>query len=88
MKLQSMRERLLASTIICGAVVLAAPAFAQTAPSPGSSPAAAAPDQGNVVIVTGSRIPQPNLTSVSPITAVNSQTVKLEGTTSAEDLIN
>jgi iron complex outermembrane receptor protein len=90
MKFQSTRERLLASTIVCGAMVLAAPALAQTAPSPTSPPAAGAaqPDQGQVVVVTGSRIPQPNLTSVSPITAVSSQTVKLEGTTSAEDLIN
>ena len=39
-------------------------------------------------VVTGSRIPQPNLTSVSPVTAVSSQELKLEGTTRVEDLIN
>ena len=42
---------------------------------------------GNV-IVTGSRIPQPNLTQTSPVTVVNSQDVRLTGTTRTEDLIN
>jgi iron complex outermembrane receptor protein len=40
------------------------------------------------LIVTGSRIPQPNLTSVSPVTAVGSTEIKLTGTTKVEDLIN
>ncbi len=40
------------------------------------------------VVVTGSRIPQPNLTSVSPVTAVSSEQVKIEGVTRVEDLIN
>ena len=40
------------------------------------------------VVVTGSRIPQPNLTSVSPVTAVGSEQVKIEGVTRVEDLIN
>lgn len=72
-----MRERLLASTIICGAALLAAaPAFAQ--------------DDTEVaaVVVTGSRIPQPNLTSVSPLTVVNDQELKLQGTTNVESLLN
>ena len=40
------------------------------------------------VVVTGSRIPQPGLTSISPLTVVNSQELKLEGTTNVESLIN
>lgn len=40
------------------------------------------------VIVTGSRIPQPNLTSISPVTAIGAETVKIEGVTRVEDLIN
>ena len=40
------------------------------------------------VVVTGSRIPQPGLTSTSPLTVVNDQEIKLEGTTNVEDLIN
>ena len=39
-------------------------------------------------MVTGSRIPQPNLTSVSPVTAVTNETIKLAGTTRVEDLLN
>jgi outer membrane receptor protein involved in Fe transport len=39
-------------------------------------------------IVTGSRIPQPNLESASPVTVVTSQEVKVSGTTRTEDLIN
>ena len=40
------------------------------------------------VVVTGSRIPQRNLTSESPVTTVGSAEAKLEGTTRVEDLIN
>jgi iron complex outermembrane receptor protein len=40
------------------------------------------------IIVTGSRIPQPNLESTSPVTVVTSQEVKLSGTTRTEDLVN
>ncbi len=50
-----------------------------------STPAAAAAGD---IIVTGSRIPQPNLTAVSPITVVNQADFKLQGTTRAEDLLN
>ncbi len=81
MQLKSTRERLLATTIICGAAAaFAAPAFAQDATAP------AAPIQE--VVVTGSRIPQPNLTSISPVTAVSNAEIKLEGTTRIEDLLN
>jgi outer membrane receptor protein involved in Fe transport len=65
----------------------------QTGPVEATNPAANAnaanpnADQGAIVI-TGSRIPQPNLTAVSPVTVVNSQEVKLQGTTRTEDLIN
>jgi iron complex outermembrane receptor protein len=64
--------------MICGAAMLAAgQAAAQTAPAAVSE-----------IVVTGSRIPTPNLTSVSPVTAVTSQELKLEGTTNVEQLLN
>ena len=76
--MNSTRERLLATTMIVGAAMaVGAPAFAQDA---------AAPVQE--VVVTGSRIPQPNLTAISPITAVSGAEIKLEGTTRVEDLLN
>jgi iron complex outermembrane recepter protein len=40
------------------------------------------------VVVTGSRIAQPGLTSTSPVTAIGSDQVKIEGVTRVEDLIN
>ncbi|HEX4739372.1 MAG TPA: TonB-dependent receptor [Allosphingosinicella sp.] len=93
------RHRLLASTILCGALFAGTAAQAQdqkgdTQPQSGPVEAAAPTpatgqtgDQGAIVI-TGSRIPQPNLTSVSPVTVVNSEEVRLSGTTRTEDLVN
>ena len=86
MKSMSMRERLMASSMICGAALAglaASPAAAQQA-----APAPAAAAEVSEVVVTGSRIPQPNLTSASPITVVGAQDVKLQGVTRTEDLIN
>uniref|UniRef100_UPI0035CA13EF TonB-dependent receptor domain-containing protein n=1 Tax=uncultured Sphingomonas sp. TaxID=158754 RepID=UPI0035CA13EF len=48
----------------------------------------AAQSSGDIV-VTGSRIPQSaNLTSISPVTVVTSQDIKLQGSTRIEDLLN
>ena len=81
----TVRERLMASTMIGGATLLAlsaAPAFAADAPA---APAAATVQE---VVVTGSRIPHPGLTSVSPLTTVGSQDIKLQGVQNVEDLLN
>jgi outer membrane receptor protein involved in Fe transport len=40
------------------------------------------------IVVTGSRIPQPNLTSVSPIEAVGHQEFQLQGKTDVIDILN
>lgn len=75
------RSRLSASvaSTVVGIAMLATPAFAQDA----------ADDTGDSdIIVTGSRIPQPNLEGVSPVTTVNSQDIKLQGITRVEDLLN
>lgn len=85
------RQRLLATTLFVGAGVLSTPAFAQDAQpeaAQSAAPAASEPAQPTDIVVTGSRIPQPNLTSSSPVTVLNSQEVKLSGTTRTEDLIN
>ncbi|NUR46333.1 MAG: TonB-dependent receptor [Sphingomonas sp.] len=48
-----------------------------------------APVQGSQdIVVTGTRIPQPNLTSAAPITVVTNQDVKLSGATRVEDVLN
>ena len=82
MKIQSTRARLLASSMICGAALaVGGQAFAQPAAAPGGSTV-------GEIVVTGSRIPQPNLTSSSPIQVVGSEDVKLTGTTQTADLLN
>lgn len=79
MTIRSTRARLLASSIICGAAALvgAGHALAQTSPQ--------APV--GELVVTGSRIPTPNLTSSSPITVVGQQEMTLQGTTNVENVI-
>jgi outer membrane receptor protein involved in Fe transport len=78
-KKHSVRARLMASSMICG-VALAGPALAQTA--------AASTDEVAEVVVTGTRIPSPNLESVSPVTAVTAAEIKSAGITRVEDMIN
>ena len=80
-------SNLLATTIFCGALGLAAPAFAQDEVDTATTAQGEGADDENIII-TGSRIPQPNLTATSPVTVVNSQEVRLSGTTRTEDLIN
>jgi iron complex outermembrane receptor protein len=80
-------SNLLATTIICGTVGVATPAFAQ-ADQPQTGPVEGVAQEEPAITITGSRIRQPNLTSVSPVTAVNSEEVRVTGTVRAEDLIN
>ncbi|WP_293364569.1 TonB-dependent receptor [Phenylobacterium sp.] len=78
MKFKPMRERLLASSMICGVAMLASTqALAQTAT-----------EEVSEVVVTGTRIPSPNLESVSPVTAVTAAEIKATGVTRVEDMIN
>src|SRR3954464_4259575 len=95
-------SRLLASTILFGTVMAASPARAQdqrqdsqpqSGPVEASNPSTSADANGDAadqgaIVITGSRIPQPNLTATSPVTVVNSQEVRLQGTSKTEDLIN
>ena len=63
-----------------------------TSALPSGAQGTATPDAQNApnqdVIVTGSRIANPNATSASPLTVVNAQEIRLEGTTRTEDLLN
>ena len=68
------------------AAVSATGALAQVAAPPPPPPPT--PMTVQELVVTGSRIPTRNLTSVSPITTVSNLDVKLQGTTNVEDLIN
>lgn len=78
------RARLLTSSMITGVAMAAASTGAHAAE------AAAAADTTATVqefVVTGSRIPQPNLTSVSPLTVVSSAEVKFTGAVAVESLL-
>jgi outer membrane receptor protein involved in Fe transport len=83
-----------AAPLVLGVALFATPAFAQTTPAPDTTatlPAApqtdAAPDRD--IVITGSRIPQSaNITSVAPVTVVNNEDFKLQGTGRVEDLLN
>jgi iron complex outermembrane recepter protein len=82
-------SNLLATTVFCGAVGIATPALAQADQQPQAGPVegtTAADDEA--IVITGSRIPQPNLTATSPVTVVNSAQVRTTGTVRAEDLLN
>jgi outer membrane receptor protein involved in Fe transport len=56
--------------------------------SPSTTPANGEGEDQGAIVVTGTRIPQPNLTSASPITVLNNAEVKLQGTARTEDIIN
>ena len=51
-------------------------------------PVAAQEGGAETVVVTGSRIPQTGLVSVSPVSTVGQQEIKYEGTTTVETLLN
>ena len=82
MRTQKIRNRLLSTTMIGGfaALAFAAPAMAQTAQ----------PQQAELgdVIVTGSRIPQANLVTTSPVTQVTGEDIDSTGVTRIEDLVS
>jgi outer membrane receptor protein involved in Fe transport len=75
------KSKLLASTLLGGAL---AAAFASAA-------AAQATDTGDAtvseLVVTGSRIPRPNLEQPTPVTSINSVAIENRGTSSLGDII-
>src|SRR5882724_5593969 len=91
--MRTIRLRVLSTASLTAFAIAGAatPAFAQPdQPQPDqTAPAAAQPvDEGEAIVVTGTRIPSPNLTGTSPVTVINSAEVHLQGTTRTEDLIN
>jgi iron complex outermembrane receptor protein len=82
-----MRKRLLGSTAIAGAFLLAAPAFAQDTPADTPATTDTAPKSDDIV-VTGLRIPHPDLESASPVAIVGALEVKQTGMIRVEDFLN
>lgn len=81
-----------AAPIALGLALASTPAFAQTTESEniGVGPAEAVSDASTppTIVVTGSRIRQPNLESASPVTVVGAEEITQTGTTRVEDLVN
>jgi outer membrane receptor protein involved in Fe transport len=61
-----------------------APAAAAATPATAAAPTAALQE----VVVTGSRIVQPGLSSISPVTAISAKDIASQGVTSVEDVLN
>lgn len=78
-----------AAPMILGAALLSMPAFAQETPAaaPQAAPEAAAEDEGQVIIVTGTRIARPDLEAASPVTVVTGESIKLSGQTGVEEFL-
>ncbi len=68
------------------AVFLAEGAYAQAGP-PGDAPAPPSVATVGELVVTGSRIPQKNLTSVSPLSVVTDSEIKYQGAVNAETFL-
>ncbi|PZU17954.1 MAG: TonB-dependent receptor [Citromicrobium sp.] len=82
-----------AAPLALGLALAGSPAFAQTTEEdvgvgPVESVDTPTAEQGDVIIVTGTRILQPNLESASPVTVVGAAEITQTGTTRVEDLIN
>ncbi len=71
-------RRTFKSALLAGAAVATVAGFAP----------AYAQDKVEKVIVTGSRIPQKGLTAVSPVSTITNTEQRLQGTSSAEELLN
>jgi iron complex outermembrane recepter protein len=80
---------LLAMASIIDPAVLAAQASQPGTPSAGeSAPSSSQAAEEQAIVITGSRLPQRNLTAVSPITVVDRKEVRLQGAVLTEELLN
>lgn len=89
----SKQLRLSAGSLAVGLVLSSAPAFAQDADSTEDGDEAQvttttrAGNTGNAIVVTGSRISNPNLELASPVTVVSSDDLELSQTNVAEEFL-
>src|SRR5436190_11658781 len=71
--------------MICGVAFLGLTA---TQANAAAAAAPAANAEVSEIVVTGTRIPTPNLTSVAPVTSVTAADIKAQGVARIEDLLN
>ncbi|HWU04078.1 MAG TPA: TonB-dependent receptor plug domain-containing protein, partial [Novosphingobium sp.] len=84
-----------AAPLVLSVALLSNAALAQTAaPAPsitdGPAPSTLAPTEepAQTIVVTGTRISNPNLKSAAPITAISNMDIKMAGTSRVEDILN
>lgn len=84
-------RRLLLASTIAATGLSAAPLLAQTAavdaPTPTAAPAPDSADSGSDVIVTGSRISNPNISQSSPVSVISAAELELRQPTSIEQVL-
>lgn len=78
-----LRRRLLASTILIGASLIATPAFAQESGATSEGD----PREKGTIIVTGSLIASPTTTAVAPIQVINDVQIDQSGVSNIQDLL-
>lgn len=87
MKKLSLRQRLLASTLL----LAAAPAYAQEAdPQAGGVPEGTAQEgvePSEDIVVTGSRIASPNITAVQPVQVIDDAAIDISGATNIQEVL-
>lgn len=87
--MKSNKCRLLATAALITAVAVAPPAFAQQEQqsSSGSEATTAEPAPQGEIIVTGSRIASPTITSVSPVQVITDTQIAQSGVSNVQDLL-
>src|SRR4051812_25587830 len=71
--------------MICGVAFLG---LSATRAAAAAAAADAATGEVSEIVVTGTRIPSPNLTSIAPVTTVGNADIKAQGVTRVEDIVN
>lgn len=79
---------MIAGSVIGLALGVAMPAFAQDQATDTATPAEEVEEEGGPILVTGSRIRQPNLESANPVAVITGQQVFETGNISVGDLLN
>ena len=83
MRTHLFRRRLLATTIVGGALVAAAPVMAQASQTPDN----AEPTTVGEIVVTGSRIARPNQDSPVPVSVITAQHIEATGQMNTGDIL-
>jgi iron complex outermembrane recepter protein len=82
------RRHLISASVLAVSAVLANPVFAQTTPqSDAAAPQPEAADNGDTIVVTGSRIANPSATSASPLQIVGAEQIQQSGATNVQDVL-